>query len=167
MRSLFSMLFVLVLASTNIEAQQASIKFYGKACPNTAAKIAITGLPKIGTTLRVRASSMLGCTRKFCACACCDCNDCNMSILVLGASKISIPLPFTPSCTLLANLDLFLLGNPEVIIPIPNDARLLKLRFYLQRLDLSLKEVRGTQCATTYRLQGAGTSNGAECVVGV
>lgn len=166
MRGLFSILLVFAFASSDLVAQKASINYYGAPCPSTAARISITGLPKIGTTMIIQASSLLFCTKKFCPCSCCDCNDCGMSILAFGFKKISVPLPFSPSCTVLASLDLLLIGSPTVVIPIPNLPALIKFRFYLQRLDLKLKEVRGSQCPTTYRLQGAGTSNGAECIIG-
>lgn len=148
---------------------QASFLSYGVPCPTTQAKLQVSGLPKLGTSFTVsgiRFPSM--CTRKFCSCACCDCNTCMGSLLVFGVSRVKLRLPGS-QCDLLASPNLVLMGQTSgsIVVPVPNNAILLGGRFAMQRLDLSMKEVRGTQCQTSYRLLGIrGASDGVEGVVG-
>ena len=66
--------------------------------------------------------------------------------------------------------DILLLGNSrgDILLTLPNSGALIGIPFYMQRLDLSLMERRGTACATTYRPTAfAGVSNGINGVIGI
>lgn len=149
-------------------AAQASFTPYGQNCPATTRPLQINGLPKLGTSFTVSGILFPGfCTRKFCPCPCCDCNDCNGSMLFLGIGKVRFTLP--GGCDMLTSSEISLIGDirGNLTIPVPNFASLIGAKFYMQRADLSLKEVTGTQCNTTYRLQGIrGTSAGVEARIG-
>ena len=159
---------VLSLCLNGISAQ-ASFLSYGTPCPSTQGKLQISGLPKLGMSFTVNGIRFPGmCTRKFCTCACCDCNACRGSLLVFGAARMKLRIPGS-SCDLLASPDVVLMGamSGAIVVPVPNNTVLLGGRFAMQRLDLSLQEVRGTQCQTSYRLLGVlGTSDGVEGVIG-
>ncbi len=158
---------VLTLATTALSAQ-AAFNSFGSACPNAQNTLQVQGLPKLGTSFTVSGIRFPGaCTRKFCLCTCCDCNDCSGSVLFLGVSKKTLQI--TPQCTFLISPDVLLLGNTtgNIVLTVPNDSQLKGVRFYMQRLDLGLKEVTGTNCSTTYRPTSfAGTSEGVEGIAG-
>lgn len=158
----------LVLTAASLSAQTAAFNTFGSACPNAQNTLQIQGLPKLGSTFTVNGIRFPGaCTRKFCLCTCCDCNDCSGSVLFVGVSKQTLQL--TPQCKFLISTDVLLLGNATGSIPlrVPNDSRLNGVRFYMQRLDLGLKEVTGTQCPTTYRPTSfVGVSEGVEGIAG-
>lgn len=160
--------FVLALIAAGLPAQTAAFNSFGSACPNAQNTLQISGLPKLGSTFTVTGIRFPGaCTRKFCVCTCCDCNDCSGSVLFLGVSKKTLQL--TPQCQFLISPDVLLLGNTTGNIPltVPNDSKLLGVKFYMQRLDLGLKEVTGSQCPTTYRPTSfVGVSEGVEGVAG-
>lgn len=168
MRALTTILCSALLVCSTISAQQASFTSYGTPCPTTQSALGIQGLPKLGGAFTVGGIGFPGgCTKIFCPCACCNCNTCWGSILFLGLGNTPVPLP--GGCNLLVTTDLPLFGDNRgnVTIQIPALPALNGVRFYMQRLDLRLQEVTGTQCATTYVPLGfAGSSNGIAAVVG-
>jgi hypothetical protein len=157
-----------LIAAAALPAQTAAFNSFGSACPNTQNTLKISGLPKLGSTFTVTGIRFPGaCTRKFCVCTCCDCNDCSGSVLFLGVSKRTLQI--SPQCLFLISPDVLLLGNASGNIPltVPNDSKLLGVKFYMQRLDLGLKEVTGSQCPTTYRPTSfVGVSEGVEGIAG-
>ncbi len=150
-------------------AQQASFTSFGTPCPANSSVLAYSGAPKIGTTFtinKIRYPSF--CTRKLCLCNCCDCNNCGGAIVFFGAQRLTLPLP--GGCNLLISPDVLSLGNMQgqVSVTLPNSAGLIGSNFYMQRVDVRLIEVAGTQCPTTYRLTGiSGTSNAVHGVIGM
>lgn len=157
-----------VLLAAALPAQSAVFNSFGSACPNAQNTLQIQGLPKLGSTFTVSGIRFPGaCTRKFCICTCCDCNDCSGSVLFLGVSKQALQI--SPQCQFLISPDVLLLGNTSgnLSFTVPNNASLNGARFYMQRLDLGLKEVTGTQCPTTYRPTAfVGVSEGVEGIAG-
>lgn len=147
---------------------QARFLPYGQACPNARNVLRVQGLPKLGSTFTVNGIMFPGtCTRKHCPCPCCDCNLCAGAVLFLGVARFRVQLP--GGCDLLVTPDIPFVGNlrGDVAIPVPNVAALNGARFYMQRMDVQLREVTGTQCNTSYRLIGVnGSSNGVEAVAG-
>lgn len=150
-------------------AAQARFVSYGSPCPASSSPLRIAGLPRLGSSFAVGGVLFPGrCTRKYCGCSCCDCNLCNGSILVLGVGRVKLQLPGT-TCYLLAAPNVVTVGDlrGDVVVKVPNDPGLMGGRFTMQRIDLSLREVTGTRCSTTYRPLGiTGTSQGVEGVVG-
>jgi hypothetical protein len=169
MRTLTTFLLSALLFGAAIQAQQASFTPYGAPCPATQPALAIQGLPRLGSAFTVGGIAFPGgCTRIFCPCACCNCNTCWGSVLFLGLGNPQIPLP--GACNLLVTTDVPLFGDNmgNVTIQVPMLPALSGLRFYMQRLDLRLQEVTGTQCPTTYVPLGfAGSSNGIAAVIGL
>ena len=167
-RFLVSVLFLSFL-STPATAQLAKFTSYGKAYPSPQAALNIQGVPKLGTSFTVSGITFPGmCTRKFCACNCCDCNDCSGSVLFLGVAKISVKLPGGSDLLVTPDVPLIGINRGVVTLSVPNQGVLVGNKFYLQRLDLSLKEVAGSQCQTTYRpLSFRGASEGVEGLLGL
>ncbi len=161
---------VLVLALTvaTAPAQTAKFNSFGSACPSAQSTLQVQGLPKLGSSFTVSGIRFPGaCTRKFCACTCCNCNTCSGSVLFIGVGKKTLQL--TPLCKFLITPDVLLLGNTpgKIILQVPNVAQLNGVRFYMQRLDLGLQEVTGTQCPTTYvPTSFLGVSEGVEGIAG-
>jgi len=149
-------------------AQQAAFHSYGSPCPNTTSTLQVTGLPKLGSSFTVSGIMFPGaCTLRFCNCTCCKCNTCNASVLFVGVAKNKQTLP--GGCDLLVTPDVLILnGNRgQVIVQVPNQNSLIGVRFYMQRLDIGLTEVMGSQCTRSYVPTAfQGTSNGVEGIAG-
>ena len=166
-RVLFPVLAVLLLL-TSAPTQKATFNSYGNVCPNTTRALQVTGLPKLGSSFTVSGIMFPGaCTLKFCSCTCCNCNTCSASVLFVGIGKKKQTLP--GGCDLLVTPDVLILNGVRgnVTVQVPNISSLSGVRFYMQRLDLRLQEVRGTQCPTRYVPTAfVGTSNGVEGIAG-
>jgi len=166
-RALFPILAVLLLL-TSAPAQKAVFNSYGGVCPNTTQPLQVAGLPKLGTSFTVSGIMFPGaCTLKFCNCACCNCNTCRASVLFVGIGKKFQILP--GGCPFLVTPDVLILNGirGNVTVPVPNQNSLMGVRFYMQRLDIGLTEVTGTQCPRSYVPTAfIGTSNGVEGIAG-
>jgi hypothetical protein len=165
---LLSILAVLLLLTT-APAQKAAFNSYGSPCPNTTAPLAVSGLPKLGSSFTVSGILFPGaCTQKFCNCACCNCNTCRSSVLFVGIAKNNQILP--GGCPFLVRPDVLILNGIRGVltVQVPNQNSLIGTRFYMQRLDISLTEVTGTQCPRSYVPTAfIGTSNGVEGIAGL
>ena len=134
----------------------ATYKPFGKGCSGTAGipSLAKVKTPELGGAFKVSASNLPG-----------------SSWLMFGSSNskwLSLTLPFSltgagaPGCSILVSFDLFaaplsvVSGKAQFSQSIPNDKRLLGIRFYNQVLSLD---------ARANRL-GLVLSNGAEAVIG-
>ena len=65
--------------------------------------------------------------------------------------------------------DVLLLNGVQgkITLTVPNQASLVGVRFYMQRLDIRLQEVTGTQCPRTLvPVAFTGVSNGVEGIAG-
>lgn len=168
MKFLPAILFVVVLGAGDLAAQ-ARFLSYGSPCPANSSTLRVAGLPRLGGSFAVGGIMFPGrCTRRYCGCSCCDCNLCHGSILVLGVGRIKLRLPGS-TCDLLASPNVVTVGDlrGDVVVKVPNDPGLMGGRFTMQRVDLTLREVTGRSCSTTYRPLGIrGTSQGVEGVVG-
>ncbi|MHC4513799.1 MAG: hypothetical protein ACYTGW_05440 [Planctomycetota bacterium] len=157
-----------VLFLTVATAQKAQFNSYGSPCPSTARALQITGLPKLGSSFTVSGIMFPGaCTLKYCPCTCCKCNICNGSVLFIGIAKNKQLLP--GGCDLLVTPDVLLLNGVQgkITLTVPNQASLAGVRFYMQRLDIRLQEVTGTQCPRTLTpVAFTGVSNGVEGIAG-
>ncbi|MHC4079018.1 MAG: hypothetical protein ACYST0_11335 [Planctomycetota bacterium] len=159
----------IALLVTVAPAQKAAFNSYGNPCPNTTPALQVQGLPKLGTSFTVSGVRFPGgCTRKYCPCTCCKCNTCFGGVLFVGIAKNNQLLP--GGCRLLVTPDVLLLGTIQgkITLTVPNVNSLTGVRFYMQRLDLQLQEITGTQCPTTYQpMAFTGTSNGLEGIAGI
>lgn len=167
-RLLLAGLAVLLLL-TSAPAQNAQFNSYGGVCPNTTQPLQVSGLPKLGSSFSVSGIMFPGaCTLKACICACCNCNTCRASVLFVGLAKNNLVLP--GGCPLLVRPDVLILNGVRGVltVQVPAQNSLIGTRFYMQRLDVSLTEVTGTQCPRTYVPTAfIGTSNGVEGIAGL
>lgn len=167
MKALFTTLAILVLTSFAI-AQPGTFTTYGSAC-GSSQPLAVTGVPKIGTTITVSGISFPSfCTRKFCGCNVGKCNDCQGAVLFIGVNRVNAPLP--GGCPLLNSADIILAAAfpGTIALPIPNDPSLFNLQFHMQRADLALAEMITASCSTRYDpVAFNGTSNGVTGTIGL
>ena len=171
MRKLLSLSALLLLLVAPLSAQ-AKFTSYGSAC-NNAAKLSLTGLPKLGTSFTVngvKLSNFVACTRKFCGGSCVRCNSCSgiHGFLVLGLKKISLPL--TPTCVLLNSAEFIFPGSSsgQLTYAVPKNTSLIGQKFYLQRADVTLYQWMGTKCPPHLRPDTiVGMSDGVEGTVGL
>lgn len=167
-RVLLSLLASLLLVAS-VPAQQAAFNSYGSPCPNTTSPLQVSGLPKLGSSFTVSGIMFPGaCTLRFCNCTCCNCNTCNASVLFVGVGKNKQTLP--GGCDLLVTPDILILNGlrGQLTVQVPNQNSLIGVRFYMQRLDIGLTQVMGTQCPTSYVPKAfLGTSNGVEGIAGI
>ncbi len=139
---LVSLLFV-----SSVSAQTASFTSLTTPCPGNSGALVVTGLPKLGGSFQVpRIRFPMMCTRRFCGCNVGPCNVCTGSVLVLGLSQVSIPLP--GGCSLQTTPDVLLFGATTVNVP--NNPTLSGFTFFLQRMDLALQEMITSSCTKAY-----------------